>query len=329
MIEKVMNSWTFGGVRLSSLGAVTELDSYLDLPAKRNENAFVPQVDGRFHAKKFFDQKTVSFVIEVTAEDIERLEIKFDTIKQLFGSRSQQYLQYWSPTGIRRAYAEVVAPLLVARDTDALVAKIAVDFLLADPFFRSNILYELETTIDASPHAYDPDNDGTAEVRDAIITFTGPSEHPKIEHQTSLVSVQYNNHLIADDFVVIDCRNFTALLSRKFTNDPVAGAGIELDMPLTSGMVVGNRVLVSSSAGSEYATISVVHLNTHITVNALTLNHTTTNPYVTVNAINSIVHSGDPCFMVLAPGGVNHLHATDLAAGPAGKVKMQYYPPYL
>ena len=65
-----------------------------------------------------------------------------------------------------------------------------------------------------------------------------------------------------------------------FTNDPAAGSNIELDMNDTSGFLVGEIVKVSSSAGSENATITVVHDDTHITVDTLALNHTTTTPLV-------------------------------------------------
>lgn len=68
--------------------------------------------------------------------------------------------------------------------------------------------------------------------------------------------------------------------SQAYTNDPAAGSNIELNMTDTSGFNVGNKVLVSSSAGSEVARVTVVHTNTHITVDTLALNHTTTNPLV-------------------------------------------------
>lgn len=70
--------------------------------------------------------------------------------------------------------------------------------------------------------------------------------------------------------------------SQAYTNDPASGANIELNMADTSAFTVGKTVTVSSSAGSETATVTVVHTNTHITVGALALNHTTTNPLVTI-----------------------------------------------
>ena len=69
-------------------------------------------------------------------------------------------------------------------------------------------------------------------------------------------------------------------LSRLYTNDPASGDNIELDMADTSIFTVSDTVIVSSSAGSEQALITVVHTDTHITVDTLALNHTTTNPLV-------------------------------------------------
>jgi hypothetical protein len=70
--------------------------------------------------------------------------------------------------------------------------------------------------------------------------------------------------------------------SGTYTNDPSAGSSVVLDMTDTIGAVVGNKVTISSSAGSETTTITAVTTNTSITVATLALNHTTTNPVVTI-----------------------------------------------
>jgi len=69
--------------------------------------------------------------------------------------------------------------------------------------------------------------------------------------------------------------------SQAYTNDPAAGSNITLNMTNTAGFLVGNKVKVSSSAGSEEANITVVTANTSITVDTLAINHTTTTPVVT------------------------------------------------
>jgi hydrogenase maturation factor len=84
-------------------------------------------------------------------------------------------------------------------------------------------------------------------------------------------------------------------VERAYTNDPASGANIELNMASTTGFAVGDRVIVSSGAGSEMATITVVHVDTHLTVDNLTINHTTAGPMVAqVCQYNFIVDtSGD------------------------------------
>lgn len=67
---------------------------------------------------------------------------------------------------------------------------------------------------------------------------------------------------------------------QAYTNDPAAGSNIVLNMTDTSNFEVADIVTVSSSAGSEDATITSVAANTSITVNTLALNHTTTSPLV-------------------------------------------------
>jgi hypothetical protein len=81
-------------------------------------------------------------------------------------------------------------------------------------------------------------------------------------------------------YSVGDKYKYTQARSQAYTNDPAAGSNIELNMTDTSGFNVGNIVTVSSSAGSEQARVTVVHANTHLTVDTLALNHTTTNPVV-------------------------------------------------
>jgi len=68
--------------------------------------------------------------------------------------------------------------------------------------------------------------------------------------------------------------------TQAYTNDPGAGSNITLNMTSTALFAVGDHVIVSSSAGQEIARIGALVANTSITVNALALNHTTTNPVV-------------------------------------------------
>lgn len=79
---------------------------------------------------------------------------------------------------------------------------------------------------------------------------------------------------------------------RAYTNNPAPGAEVVLTMSDTSGYVVGNIVSVSSSAGAETTTITTVSAGVSITVAMLALDHTTTNPLVSVTKYFYVVGSG-------------------------------------
>jgi hypothetical protein len=213
MTKKIMNAWTFGGVRLSSFGEITELDSYLDLPAKRNENILIPMQDGNTHVKKFFEQKTVSFGIEIVSDGVCDLEETMDALKMLLGQRGQQYLTNpMFTTGERRALAEVVAPLGVTRKPDPRVARVVIDFLLAEPFMRDVTQYApAPTVIGGHNTPATIVNSGTAEERWAIITLTGPLENVVYTNSANGLILYYTGVIAGGSHVDIDCGAFTAL----------------------------------------------------------------------------------------------------------------------
>lgn len=87
--------------------------------------------------------------------------------------------------------------------------------------------------------------------------------------------------------------------TQAYTNDPAAGVSIVLNMASTTDFIVGSDVTVSSSAGSENTYVTAVVANTSITVNQLTLDHTTSSPLVrlldvfTVNAdVSATIKAG-------------------------------------
>ena len=125
----------------------------------------------------------------------------------------------------------------------------------------------------------------SAGVENALITV--------VTTNTSItVAYLVNNHTTTTPVVKLAD---TLYVERAYTGDPAAGNNIELAMADTSGFTVGDLVEVSSSAGRENATITVVHANTHLTVNTLALNHTTTSPMVKQVVQNTFIvdTSGD------------------------------------
>ena len=241
-MSNVLSDWTFNGVHLSSFGAVTRLDSYLDMPPKRGDNILIPMAHGKTWVPKFYDTRIVSFGIEVIGTSIIDLEQKMDALKLLLGVRTQEILSNMFCEGPRIAWAEVLNQLGVVRDPDPLVASVVVDFLLAEPFFRSvGIVSHLLTTpavwdyfpyeanyfadwfpydsvFAPTPVVYGITNPGTAEERNAIIYLMGPLTDVTITNITNGVWMDYTGTIAAGQMVTIDCKNFTAVQTTAPTN---------------------------------------------------------------------------------------------------------------
>jgi hypothetical protein len=229
--------WTFGGSRLDTFGAVTLLDAYLDLPPKRGDNILIPLSHGAKWVPKFFDQRVVSFGMEIIGKTIPDLESKMDSLKALLGIRTQGVLLNEATS--RQALAEVVEVLGLGRNPDPLVAKIVIDFLLADPFFRDLAKTTKLFTIDASPKTFTVVHPGSAEECNSIITLTGPLDHPVITNTTNGVVLQYDDILAAaGNTVTIDCANFTAI---DETTANVVGKIVHTGAPAFMVLVPGDN----------------------------------------------------------------------------------------
>jgi phage-related protein len=204
--------WTFDGVRLSDFGVVTELDSYLDLPPKRSDNVLIPMRHGKVFVPKYYDSRVLSFGVEMIAGNIPELEDLFDGLKALIGTRAQKVLMNSDINGTSRSsLAEVVSQLGVTRDPDPLVAKVVIDFLLSDPFFRGSVISHQTATMDANPYSFTLHNPGTAEECKAILTLNGASDQCVITNTENNVVLEYNDVIAGGESVAVDCGLDTAV----------------------------------------------------------------------------------------------------------------------
>lgn len=117
-----------------------------------------------------------------------------------------------------------------------------------------------------------------ANLRRSAGKFGGTGADGAIANNASITITGSNNTVFV--------KNYTSWaagdqLSKAFTNDPAAGSSIVLNMANTGNFAVNDIVRVSSSAGSEFATVTAIATNVSITVDTLALNHTTTSPLVT------------------------------------------------
>ena len=185
-------AFTYGSTALSTFGKVTQINDYLDIPERRGENQVIPYRHGTVFAKKYFNERKMTFGMAVTAATATALETKFDTMRAKFAPLTEQVLSVTLESGaIRTANAIVDRPIEVDRKTNTL-AFVVVEFTLANPIWRSSVLYTVDSdAIDGTPtpQTLTVANGGTIEERDPVLVLTGPLKNPVITNTTPTVPV--------------------------------------------------------------------------------------------------------------------------------------------
>lgn len=199
-----MTTWTFGGTALTSFGKVTLIDDYLTSPERRGKNVVIPYQDGTVFVQKYFDERKLSFGIAVVGTSASDLETKADTMRALFGKRTQQTLAMTrEDTTVRNALASVDGFMQVQRVSDK-IARYVVDFTLTSPFFRlSTAIADNTTTIDTDPKAMVFTNPGTVEERNPTIILTGPLSNTVITNSTNGHTLTYTGTIASPRVVTI------------------------------------------------------------------------------------------------------------------------------
>lgn len=245
-------SWSFGGTTLSSLGKVTLINDYLDVPERRGENQLIPYQHGKVFTKKFYDSRTMTFGMAITAASATALETTFDTMRALFAPLTQQILSNTREDGtIRTANAAVNKPIQVNRITNTL-AKVVVEFDLADPIFRlSTAIADNTTVIDASPHAMTVTNPGTVEERNPTIIIHGAFTSITITNSTNGAILTYIGAISTSETVTIGTLNgeYYATLSTGSAN--VIGNVTHSGSPALMTFNVGANTLAITNAGRD------------------------------------------------------------------------------
>lgn len=235
-----MTAWKFGNYDLSSFGAVTLIEDYMDMPEARGENITIPFRHGTIFVPKYFDERTILFGITTLTSSIEECEAILDTLRSLVALRTQQTLYQHRLDGtIRTALASVDRPLNVTRPAPHL-AKLTIEFVLAEPFFRlSTLIADNTTVINASPKAMIVTNPGSIEERDPIITLTGPLLNTSIVNATNSCSLTYTGTIAGGASVEIRTTNgeYTAIHSGSGNViDNISHSGDSALLPLESGV---------------------------------------------------------------------------------------------
>ena len=200
-------AFTFGGTTLASLGVVTMIDDVQDIPQRRGENQTIPYRHGRISVKKFYDERKISIGIAVQSATGTAQDTTLDNIKKLLSPQTQQVLAMtMSDASVRNVNATIDAPLQMEWIHDTF-ARLVIEFVLAEPFFRSaTSSTDNTTTISTTDTAMVVSNVGTLEERDPTILLTGPLTNPTIS-TTDSVSVTYTGAISSTDTVTIGTLN--------------------------------------------------------------------------------------------------------------------------
>jgi phage-related protein len=199
-----MTTWTYGGTALSSLGKVTLINDYLDIASRRGDNITIPFRHGSIFTQKYYDQRTLSFGIAVTASSAANLESTFDTMRALFAPMTQQTLAMTlESAAVRNISATVDRPIQVERVTNTF-ARVVVEFTCTEPFWRlSTVIADNTTTINASPKAMVVANPGTAIETNPTIILTGPLSNTVITNSTTGSVLTYTGTIASPRVVTI------------------------------------------------------------------------------------------------------------------------------
>jgi len=196
-------TWTYGSVDLSTFGVITKLDDSFAMPERRGDNILLPYQHGRRFVPKFYDERVMSFGIAMWRDTLAELETAIDDLHELLSLSTQQTLtQTRADASVRNALASVDKPLQVARK--GRLARVVIEFTLADPFFYGpTLIADNTTTIDASPKTMVVANPGTEPERNPVILLTGPLEDTELVNTANTTSVKYTGVIAAGQTVTI------------------------------------------------------------------------------------------------------------------------------
>ena len=225
-----------------------------DNPPLRGSDIAIPFQHGATWTKKYYDEKIIVLAMWIKGTSLTDTQSNLDSVRRIFGIREQAILQRTMPDAtVLQAMAEVSGQPTFVYHGPLLVTG-TVDFRLSEPFMRSLSLDTEVVTIANSP--YDLVNGGTAEEQRALITFTGPLDHPILTNTTNNVAVQYNDTLSSGAHsVVLDCGALTAILDGS-TN--VIGSIIHTGDPAFMTLdPLHNAMTLTDNTGTNVGTATI------------------------------------------------------------------------
>jgi phage-related protein len=246
-------AWSFGSTTLATYGIVTQINDYLDMPEARGENQTIPYRHGTIFARKFFNERTLSFGIAISTASAAALETALDTLRTKLALRTQQTLSVTLENGqVRTASASVDSPLQVER-SGSKFARVVVDFTVPATVFRlSTVIADNTTAVSASPQAMTVANPGTVEERDPTIVIHGAFTAVTITNSTTGAVLTYTGAISTSETVTISTAasgEFTAVLSTGSAN--VIGNVTHSGESCLMNFIPGDNTIAITSTGKD------------------------------------------------------------------------------
>ena len=250
-----MTSFTFGTTDLSTIGNITVIDEYLDMPERRGENQTVAFRHGTIFTEKFFNERKITFGIAIIKNTLADLETALDTLRLVLSPRTQQTLTIvFENASTKTALATVDRSIEVTRTQT--MARVVVEFTLTSPFLRdASAIADNTLIIDADPINLVFDNTGTAEERDPTILISGPFSSVTLTNIG--ISVTYTGAIGAGETVEIGTLNGEYYATHSVSGNVIGNvthAGSSCLLPIPTGT---NTVTITSAGGNNTGTVKI------------------------------------------------------------------------
>jgi phage-related protein len=252
-----MTTFTYNGTDLSTLGNITVIDGYLDMPERRGSNVELPFRDGTVFTSKYYDERVIVFGIAVLGSSLSDLETKMNTIRALFSQRTQKTLSItYEDASVKTAQVTIDKPLQVSRVQS--LARIVVEMTMSKPYFRlSTAIADNTVTIDASPKAMTVSNPGSVEERDPVIILTGPLTNPVITNSTNGCVLTYTGAIDAGHTVTIQTATTGEYTATHSVSGNVIGNITHSGAPCLMVFDVGDNTMSITSSVTTTGTVKV------------------------------------------------------------------------
>lgn len=211
---------SFGSTDLTTIGYVNLLD-YLDIPDRRGGDQVIPFQNGELHVPKFYGSRVFTVGLTISAANLAAMETAMDTLRALIAIRTRQTLSLIMQDASVRTAQAIINKRINFKGYGPRVAKMTLEFAMAQPFFRlSTEVADNTVIVNASPKAWTVNNPGSIEEREATIVIDGPFSAVTIANATTSTSMTYTGAIGASETVTIAKTNgqWTAILSTGSAN---------------------------------------------------------------------------------------------------------------